>query len=75
MNSDPGAGEYCDNSHNVPDRPTMCEVRAMVCLQQTAVDSWDVAGVDWVVDKEEKQHRWIVTEYCYVFNRKVSDVS
>ena len=32
--------------HNIPDRPTMCEVRAMICLQRTAVDSWDVAGVD-----------------------------
>ena len=33
--------------HDVPDRPTMCEVRAMICLQRTvSVDSWDVVGVD-----------------------------
>ena len=61
MNSDPSARKDGNKTtpHNVPDRPTMCGVRAMIHIQleRAVVDGWDGSGVNrgslkQVVDKK-----------------------
>ena len=64
MNGDPCAWEDGDEAtpHNIPDRPAVCEVTAMICVQWAGVKGWHGGGVDrgsllkQVVDEEEKQH-------------------
>ena len=48
MNSDPGTWEDRDNTvpKNIPDRPTMRELSAMISRQRVFVDGLDGAGVD-----------------------------
>ena len=47
--------------HNIPDRPAVCEVTAVIGIQRVGVKGWNGARIDraslkQVVDKEEKQH-------------------
>ena len=63
MDGDPCAWEDGNETtpHNIPDRLAVCEVTAMIGIQQAEVKGWNGAHVDrgslkQVVDKEEKQH-------------------
>ena len=63
MSGDPCAREDVNETtpHNIPDRPAVCEVTAMIGVQRAGVKGWNGARVDrgslnQVVDEEEKQH-------------------
>ena len=64
MNGDPCAREDGNETtpHNIPDRPAVCKVTAMIGVQRAGVKGWNGARVDrgsllkQVVDEEEKQH-------------------